>query len=216
MVVEVINVEDQGVRVRTNKQPSNKRWKSLVTKEEQQRLDGEAAVQELEQQRLHYEAALQEFERRLEANSGSCYAMGPTGSSSSCSSSSVSRAGEAAATAAALSEMRGRCFHPCWLCVEYEEVPVLRCCKPRVPDHASEGHLCQLCMDEIYGDARQCHTRAWARQQTKLARAHDLPRQQTMMNLHELARAHDLPNLELAYKAAEAEIAQQEAEDFFS
>ena len=50
MVVEVINVEDQGVRVRTNKQPSNKRWKILVTKEEQQRLDGEAAVQELEQQ----------------------------------------------------------------------------------------------------------------------------------------------------------------------
>ena len=91
MVVEVINVEDQGVRVRTNKQPSNKRWKSLVIKEEQQRLDGEAAVQELEQQRLHYEAALQEFERRLEANSGLCYAMGPTGSSN-CSSSSVSRA----------------------------------------------------------------------------------------------------------------------------
>ena len=40
------------------------------------------------------------------------------------------------------------------------------------------------------------------------------------MNLHELARAHDLPTrsrrLELAYKEAEAEIAQQEAEDFFS
>ena len=89
-------------------------------------------------------------------------------------------------------------------------------------------------MDEIYGDEaleRGSSTRAWvqhwpalergSRQQTmmnlhELARAHDLPRQQTMTNLHELARGHDLPNLELAYKAAEAEIAQQEAEYFFS
>ena len=95
MVVEVINVEDQGVRVRTNKQPNHKRWKSLVTIEEQQRLDREAAVQEVEQRRLHHEAALQECERSLEANSGSCYAMVPTGSNSS--SSSVNRDGAAAA-----------------------------------------------------------------------------------------------------------------------
>ena len=93
-VVEVVDVENQGVRVKTNRQPRHKRWKRLVTAEEQQRLDQEAAVQEVEQRRLQHEAAFQEFERRLEANSVSCYAMVPTGSSSS---SSVNRDGAAAA-----------------------------------------------------------------------------------------------------------------------
>ena len=83
--------------MKTNRQPRHKRWKRLVTAEEQQRLDQEAAVQEVEQRRLQHEAAFQEFERRLEANSVSCYAMVPTGSSSSSSSSSVNRDGAAAA-----------------------------------------------------------------------------------------------------------------------
>ena len=96
-VVEVVDVENQGVRVKTNRQPRHKRWKMLVTVEEQKRLDEEAAVQEVEQRRLQHEAAFQEFERRLEANSVSCYAMVPTGSSSSSSSSSVNRDGAAAA-----------------------------------------------------------------------------------------------------------------------
>ena len=184
MVVEVINVEDQGVRVRTNKQPSNKRWKSLVTKEEQQ---------ELEQQRLHYEAALQEFERRLEANSGSCYAMGPTGSSSSCSSSSVSRAGEAAATAAA----------------DAEKALMDRYLKLFADTDAA-----------VKAEQQQFEKAALERGSSSSSSSGGLPSDQTMMNLHELARAHDLPtrsrSLELAYKEAEAEIAQQEAEYFFS
>ena len=94
-VVEVVDVENQGVRVTTNRQPRHKRWKRLVTVEEQKRLDEEAAVQEVEQRRLQHEAAFQEFERRLEANSVSCYAMIPTGGNSS--SSSVNRDGAAAA-----------------------------------------------------------------------------------------------------------------------
>ena len=88
-VVEVVDVENQGVRVKTNRQPRHKRWKRLVTVEEQKRLDQEAAAQEVEHRRLQHEATFQEFERRLEANSVSCYAMVPTGSSSS--SSSVNR-----------------------------------------------------------------------------------------------------------------------------
>ena len=208
MVVEVINVEDQGVRVRTNKQPSNKRWKSLVTKEERQRLDGEAAVQELEQQRLHYEAALQEFERRLEANSGSCYAMGPTGSSSSCNSSSVSRAGEAAATAAADAEKA-----------------------------LMDRYLKLFADTDAAVKAEQQQLTNWGQQQQQLDRylalergsssssSGGLPSDHTMMNLHELARAQVQAKIDAQvlmetyrrrYEEAEAEIAQQEAEDFFS
>jgi len=199
MVVEVINVEDQGVRVRTNKQPSNKRWKSLVTKEEQQ---------ELEQQRLHYEAALQEFERRLEANSGSCYAMGPTGSSSSCSSSSVSRAGEAAATAAADAEKA-----------------------------LMDRYLKLFADTDAAVKAEQQQLTNWGQQQQQLDRylalergsssssSGGLPSDHTMMNLHELARAQVQAKIDAQvlmetyrrrYEEAEAEIAQQEAEDFFS
>ena len=198
MVVEVINVEDQGVRVRTNKQPSNKRWKSLVTKEERQRLDGEAAVQELEQQRLHYEAALQEFERRLEANSGSCYAMGPTGSSSSCNSSSVSRAGEAAATAAA----------------DAEKALMDRYLKLFADTDAA-----------VKAEQQQFEKAALERGSSSSSSSGGLPSDHTMMNLHELARAQVQAKIDAQvlmetyrrrYEEAEAEIAQQEAEDFFS
>ena len=165
--------------------------------EERQRLDGEAAVQELEQQRLHYEAALQEFERRLEANSGSCYAMGPTGSSSSCNSSSVSRAGEAAATAAAdaekaLMDRYLKLFADTDAAVKAEQQQFEKAALERGSSSSSSGGL---------------------------------PSDHTMMNLHELARAQVQAKIDAQvlmetyrrrYEEAEAEIAQQEAEDFFS
>ena len=176
--------------------------------EERQRLDGEAAVQELEQQRLHYEAALQEFERRLEANSGSCYAMGPTGSSSSCNSSSVSRAGEAAATAAADAEKA-----------------------------LMDRYLKLFADTDAAVKAEQQQLTNWGQQQQQLDRylalergsssssSGGLPSDHTMMNLHELARAQVQAKIDAQvlmetyrrrYEEAEAEIAQQEAEDFFS
>ena len=110
-VVEVVDVENQGVRVTTNRQPRHKRWKRLVTAEEQQRLDQEAAVQEVEQRRL---AAVQEAERwrRFEV---------PTGSSSSSSSSSVDRDGAAAAAADAEKERMKMMMHDVDAAIQAEE-----------------------------------------------------------------------------------------------
>ena len=55
----------------------------------------------------------------------------------------------ARASEVALSRMPGRCYHPCWCCMDYEEEPILRCCFPRVPHHVE--HVCQCCLDDIYG-----------------------------------------------------------------
>ena len=109
-VVEVVDVENQGVRVTTNRQPRHKRWKRLVTVEEQKRLDQEAAVQEVEQRRL---AAVQEAERwrRFEV---------PAGSSSS-SSSSVNRDGAAAAAADAEKERMKMMMHDVDAAIQAEE-----------------------------------------------------------------------------------------------